>query len=270
LYTSAQRKWIENDMKEWSKRGYADFISELIESASKHSLLSKVFSTYDYNDRTSDIPLLCLSIMQHYGAVAPLMDWTYNLNVALFFATESVIAGNGDSGDSIDEFFSVYVINKGIPAVSERMVNVRTLEDRSWSSLFKTDDKPPKTVYYISDFEDTANNAMHPDKVVLSKERPLTSVFNQNIIPQEGLFLLNPYERYAFDDILLKALNRDYKDENPYNIPFACFNIKKDIADYVKRKIKQNSNIDYGFIYPDLKRDVPDILNNTLNLLVKN
>jgi len=35
-------------------------------------------------------------------------------------------------------------------------------------------------------------------------------------------------------------------------VPFNCYNIKKDLAEYIRRKIKING-IDDKFIYPELK-----------------
>jgi hypothetical protein len=267
MYTSSQRRWIENEMHRWPGLTYAKYISNLAKKAGEHPLLAKVFDIYSYSQINNEIPLL--SIMQHYGATTPLMDWTYNFYVALFFATENVTSGNGNSGALIDEFFSIYVICKENKEVTDHLINIRTLKNQEWDSIFqKTDDEQTdKKIYYISDFEDPEAKETPNDRIVLRTNKPLTSIFNQNIIPQEGLFLLNTTENDPFDDILSRTLNQDRNLQPPFQ-SFSCFNISKDLADYVRRKIKQRGDIDQAFIYPDLRKDIPGILNDTLNSLL--
>jgi hypothetical protein len=103
-------------------------------------------------------------------------------------------------------------------------------------------------VFYISDFEEMNDKT---GLLQLRAEKPLTSIFNQNILPQEGLFLFNPDTNKAMEDIF----NTDWDSSPNKLLPFECFNIHKDLADYINRKIAKYG-ITKKYIYPQLSEDV--------------
>jgi hypothetical protein len=266
LYTSAQRLWIENDLSEWSGSSYLDFINKMIQETKEYPLIKKVFDTFDYNAEEREVPIL--SLLQHYSAPTPFMDWSYNINVALFFAVEGIKTGNG-SADKINNYFSIYRINK-------RKYEMELLNITDYSgyegkpfNFFKSiaDEEEPASnfVFYISDFDEgnTGGTGAKSEIVVKRSGKLLTSVYNQNIIPQEGLFIFNPFSKKTIDDIF----NLGIKDEgaNLSLAPFACFNIKKDMADYVRRHVQMAYNINNDFIYPKLNMDAETIKNKVLN-----
>jgi hypothetical protein len=87
--------------------------------------------------------------------------------------------------------------------------------------------------------------------------KPLTSIYNQNIIPQEGLFIFNLSNETPIEDIFKTNLT-----------PFDCFNIHKDLAEYLKRKIDVRYKINKGFIYPNLNDEARKIKETTLNAMI--
>lgn len=105
LYTSAQRDWITN---EWEKPGisFVDFIDRQLYNLKKDKVLMRYFESIDIavND------LLLLSFLQHYGAPAPLLDFTYNMLISLFFATTGT-EPNKQNFDDIENYLSVYAIS---------------------------------------------------------------------------------------------------------------------------------------------------------------
>lgn len=267
LYTSAQRIWIQNDMDSWSGRSYMEFIDSFVQSAKRHPLINKVFDTYRYTDSQREFPIL--SILQHYGAPTPLMDWSYNINVALFFATETINGGHGNG--YIDNYFSIYVINKA--QYINEFISLRDFDELLTSNIMSFrdwgDDTHPNSngIFYISDF-DTGNSAgVTPlSKIAINRSKSLTSIYNQNIIPQEGLFIFNPFATKPIDEVF--NVKEHSEGSNLVLSPFNCFNIKKDLADYVRRRIKKHADIDRSFIYPHLYDDVKTITNITINSFV--
>lgn len=94
MYTSAQREWLTSEMNQWSGVSYLEFIKKGIDVALRTKLLSKVFNSYGYARNRRDFPVLAL--LQHYGAPTPLLDWSYNHHVALYFATEKQLVSSSD------------------------------------------------------------------------------------------------------------------------------------------------------------------------------
>ena len=281
LYTSAQRTWIQNDMKEWNNpRKFLQFVNDLIQKSKDYPLIKKVFDLYKYSDEEREFPIL--SILQHYWASTPLMDWTYNLNVALFFATENIQGGNG--AQDLQDYFSIYRIDKS--KYRNEFLNIRDFASPgqkiefegqtfpipdipSFASFFDFGDASNNSnkngIFYISDFDEGNAYGTTPNSFIqIIDGKAVTSIYNQNIIPQEGLFIFNPFSEKTIDDVF--NVNLQKSGWNLQLTPFSCFNIKKDLADYIRRHIKMTYNIDKSFIYPHLYDDAKQIMNNVLNV----
>lgn len=245
LYNSAQRIWIENDIHEWNGNNYILFLQSLINLMKNKLLFQKVFKYYKLKSNERDFPLL--SILQHYGAPTPLMDWTYNIDVALYFGTENVEVSY--SSKPIDKYFSVYSVNRN----NHNNYEIQNLF--GWSkgifpelSSFISLDEKTKKVFFISDFEKEK-----VPKKRFKENRPITTYYNLNILPQEGLFLFSPVPDIPIEDMF----------DNVYLNPFHCVNIKKDLAEYIRRKI-EFKGVDSKFIYPDLNNFCANLLNEHL------
>ena len=152
LFTSSQRFWIVNNLDQWwSPKKYLEFIKVFLDNARSKLLFKKVFEYYRLSPNQRDFPIL--SILQHYGAPTPLMDWSYNLDVALFFATENVFPSY--SMNEIDQYFSVYQIDKN----KQRKNEFTNLLDWTYGSFpqiskFYEWENKHNAIFYISDFED--------------------------------------------------------------------------------------------------------------------
>lgn len=240
LFNSAQRIWNTYSIAEWpSLPKYFNFIQRIVDTALKHDgTIGKALDIYSAGRN----PFSVLSILQHYGAPTPLIDWTYNVDVALFFATKNVAPYNLNDTD-ISSYFSVY-------SISSRQ-NQEIAELDSGKSLI--DAFPPETetgggrISIFSDF--TWNQLNNP----LKQER-LTTIYNQNIIPQEGLFIFNPYHDTPLEDCFNYYRSpevSEYADEEAELMPFVGINIHKSLAEYIRRKIAAYG-ITSDYIYPKL------------------
>jgi hypothetical protein len=258
LITSSQRFWITNELEQWwHPRRYLEFIQVFVNNARSKLLFKKVFEYYRLTPNQRDFPLL--SILQHYGAPTPLMDWTYNIDVSLFFASENAQPSN--SSNDIEQYFSIYLIDK------KKQKNNEFNNLLNWSqgsfpqiSSFYGWEEYKNSIFYISDFEDKRI----PTRSFID-ERPITTFYNQNIIPQEGLFIFNPFPLKPLEE----CFNTDHwqNGNNLDLLPFSCVNIRKDLGEYVRRKIKMKG-IDNKFIYPELKQYCKTLIDEFLDQAV--
>ncbi|MBB6271436.1 hypothetical protein HDF26_001863 [Pedobacter cryoconitis] len=272
LLTSAQRVWISNEMQQWTSKKYLEFIDDLVKEANKNTVINKAFDYYNYSNSDREFPIL--SLLQHYGAPTPLMDWTYNQNVAFFFATDGLTKKSIPKAD-IDDYFSIYRINKR--KYKRELLNIIDFEEKEKYppidsfSHFDTEYENIRSnnIFYISDFErkGESRGIVKPySKLKIRTLKPLTSTYNQNIIPQEGLFIFNPFPNKPLEDIFNVNLN-----QSGYNLslsPFACFNIHKDLSEYLRRKIDKRFQINKSFIYPSLTDEARKIKEKSLNNLI--
>lgn len=269
LFTSAQRYWINNNMSEW-KAGYTykDFIEELVSTSKINPLLNRVFELYGYNNDERDFPLL--SLLQHYGAPSPLLDWSYNIKCAAFFATDGVKRPfNG--GDSIDNYMSVYSIHK--KTYQNELISLYDITNEVYPpiSAFREigDEAEPNSnsLFIVSDFEKSTNvNYPHGTLKVFTK-KPMTSLYNQNIIPQEGLLMYNPFQDRPIEQLF--NVNPNGEGQNLHLSPFKCFNIHKDLSEYLTRLLDVNFGINKSYMYPHLYDDAKSIRESVLNGIVR-
>ena len=268
MYTSAQRKWLEYEMKQWGSFGYLDYIKNQVDNAAKTKLLKKVLEYYNYKGADKEFPLL--AILQHYGAPTPLLDWSYNYNVALFMATVNGKTAEDKNRTSLKNYFSIYRINKldhqsinelyGFLDIAKRKGLPKILDfaaESNYLSLMSDANGFVRMVFYISDFIQSLSDGKL--RRIQSRRKPLTSIYNQNIIPQEGLFIFNPDGEKPLEDMISK--------ENTTN-SFNCYNIHKDLSEYLRRKTNYKERINKSYIYPDLYKVASQVHNDTLNGLV--
>lgn len=85
LFNKAQRNFRVNRLNEEKNETiFHNSIFEMLEKAKtfEHNILLDYFKSFGVKE--NDVAIL--SFLQHYGAPTPLLDWTYDLYVAIFFA----------------------------------------------------------------------------------------------------------------------------------------------------------------------------------------
>lgn len=249
IYSSAQRAFIENELHNIT--GFNEMISGSIQKALdyQNGLLRKYLTGFN---TLFDLPVL--SFLQHYGAPTPLIDWTYNIEVALFFSTDGL--RHDASNTDIDNYFSIYSIDKKkslelqnisewlafqiatLSNITENNPEVDATEVSERFHQFNYESFREVRLFYISDFERYMNLPA------------LTTQTNLNIINQEGLFLFNASPDEPLEGFF--GTNRD-----PFHLPkIKSYDIHKSFYYYVQDQITEIRRdlgllpLNREFIYP--------------------
>jgi hypothetical protein len=257
LYNSAQRFWIQNNLEEAEglqlPLTYLQMLQKMVNKAKEVKLLQQVFQYYEITPDQMDFPIL--SILQHYKAPTPLMDWTYDLNIALFFAIMDI--KRSDKKDVIDDYISIYILNKNIHNsflknnLNYLSANVFPLV--SWlGGILERDN----SAIYISDFE-----IVDFEKKEQAKIKPLTTYYNLNILAQKGLFVFNPYQDKPLEE--LASYHGKINEDNK----IYCYNICKDLAELIRYTIG-TKEVTSDFLFPNLVQYSQKILDDYLKYIV--
>jgi len=252
LYNSAQRFWIQNNLMQLESLSqplpYLQMIQNMVDRAKEVKLLQQVFKYYGITPEQMDFPLL--SILQHYKAPTPLMDWTYDLNIALFFAIMDV-RRSGEDG-VIDDYISIYKLDKNVHSSflenNLNYVSANVFPQVSWLGGILGS---KNSLIYISDFEVSEER----------KIKPITTYYNLNILAQNGIFVFNPLE-----DKPLEEFPKFHHPTAGDNRIF-CYNICKDLAELIKYRINK-AGVSFDFLFPNLEQYSQRILDDYLKFVV--
>src|SRR5258706_10245336 len=112
-YTSLQRFWIESDF-EPNLDEIEKYLKHVVDHARiwNSGCLSKYHKWYGLDQMSG---YSALSILRHFGGPTPIMDWSENPFVSLFFAAfnSPVYA----TSQSLENFFSLYRLSNDHPTV---------------------------------------------------------------------------------------------------------------------------------------------------------
>lgn len=206
------------------QQSYVKIINNAIDEVRKSSLLMDYIRKYSQDE--SDFQILAL--MQHYGCGTPIIDYSTNIDFALFFATDrqgKEIQNYSKEDESIDAFISIYFFDSEDP----NHCSVHEFSERDSEKINELDKELAEE--YGSQYEGISAQTMksleqlpfeemaqldngglfavlgHSNGIIRYKvgEKDIEyGINNERIKAQDGMFLFNglsqePYEKAAFD-----------------------------------------------------------------------
>lgn len=216
IYTSAQRFYITHDLDKSGKK-VEDVIEEELKQVKQieDGLLKKYFDLLGVIDHD----MLYLSFLQHYLGISPFIDFTTNVDKALFFMQDGGAFEHGGVG--IDNYSSLFY---------------KQLDPKKSVKRNISEDEIRKK-YSFSRMICRTNNGMRKKNILFRTEelnvgkKNISSLANLNMIAQDGRFL------FRCNDI--KPLEKN----------ISCVDIHKSIVPYIKKELEKKG-ITKESIYP--------------------
>jgi len=257
-FTFAQRDWIT---KEWAKVlqiPFVEFVDQLINKIANNKLLLNYFKSL--NIRPNDI--LSLSFMQHYGMPTPLLDFTKDKKIGLFFATDGL--KHIPSDVDVENYFSFYALQR-----TDTIFPVDTLFASGIESGKKMVEEY-KSLYPGAKIDDTILQSIDKMTKWIKKDGSKDGLFtmpflfvpnpldakvvesitgermywsNPNIIAQKGCFVINTSDSLPLEEAIA---------QNGNNPPLISIDIHKSLVDYIKKNYI--SDLNHDNIYPKFKK----------------
>ncbi len=186
-----------------------------------------------------------LSLMQHFGIPTPLIDFTKNPYVALYFATAKQLEQN--SGNEINDFCSLYYINKEYPYLKiYRNHFINTIKVNLKDGYTRE-----KAYFYGIRFT--------PQLIIDGDDELFKIVNNINIINQEGIFIMNGDSNQPLEDQhdLQKRIYIDQLKQKGMNYSgsqkmFGCWEIHKSLNDLIRERLNKDHGINHKFLFPEM------------------
>lgn len=263
LFNSFQRMWFEYGFNESNKDPFK-FVQDMINHCfNEEHVLFKYFKQLGVicND------WLILSFLQHYGAASPLLDFSKNYKVALYFLCKGLkpYYGNNKIGHYTSIYYYKYVdagkkfrsVENYAVEIVEKNPRINKVEiwknELSFSSLMK---RPPATAPVIIPVHTNRTNIKTLNKVIATH----FTAANINLTSQEGEFVCNMDIEKPLEDVFLE-------DGTKY---ICCLNIHKGLRQYIIDKYLDSSLEKHdNTFFPSEERIAHEAFTETLNNIFK-
>lgn len=258
LYSTAQREFLKREL--WALGGpndaqevFNNWINILLKNVKlwNNGSISEFFQRIGVS---KDDDLAYLSFLQHNGLPTPLIDFTFDPFIAIYFATEH--PNYSLDRISIDSCFSLYYINK-----NDLLNKALNADNKS-----KTLDVKLKFNEFIKQnaitiiYHNTANHKI------------LTSM---NIVNQKGCFVFNwhavkPLEE-SYSDLIsdLKSPLFKKKIHDQLQTKINCINIHKSLAPRIQQELLKRKLIDKEYVYPEFSSSKYRLIDTSISELIK-
>jgi len=288
LYNSLQRHWIKTEKKNNLEK-YKSYVKSLTDNAriENNDLLKKFLRKNNINP---DNDVAILSFLQHYGCPTPMLDWTYNLDCALFFATENVTT---TGRKEIDEFISIYFLEEEhIKETSLRIITenvLKSYEEKIQKETIENGKKEGITKEEISKFFSPVRLALTAKmlygKLAITGACRVDSIFmnpmsyfsdvdedvvdlipfslnnNLNVVNQNGIFIFSNHPVNSLEEVGVNSHVEDGGDRDVYRF-CKCYNIHKTLVPHILQKL-ESMGVNYESIYPNPVKLVGSVFENT-------
>lgn len=233
LYDSFQRMWIEYGLCD-SGKDSCKFVQNMINRCfNRKHVLFKYFKQLGVicND------WLILSFLQHYGGASPLLDFSKNYKVALYFLCKDLKPYYGK--EEINHYASIYYYKsvragkdfRSLEKIAEDIVRKKPYVDKvdiwknelRFSSLMKPSPTTPITIPVYSLQSNITRTIKKKDGKIFRKKVTHFTAANINVTSQEGEFVCNMDMEQPLEDVF-------QKDGTKY---ICCYNIHKNLRQYI-------------------------------------
>lgn len=260
LYNTLQIHFIEHELN-LDFDNYHEFIKTHIESAKRwnNNLLIKFYKSLGHN---SAYDLSVLSFLRHSGSPAPLLDWSYNFNISLFFSCKQY---SNSAKNETEDYCSLYVFDLDANNELSNLPDVYHSINESFISASKS--KPEVDGTELQNKIDKHSYSLIKELPIayISDENsdvnfPLYTNANLNIINQEGLFIFNNSPNIPLEQIL----NGDRKDHISMSaIKIRCIDIHKSLVNGIIKKL-ETKGIKKDYVYPKPENIKDYLLNKSI------
>ncbi|MBI2270429.1 MAG: FRG domain-containing protein [Bacteroidetes bacterium] len=272
IFSSQHRFIIENDLS--NDNNELLITRELFKHVLKLSYLNDLFCETQrtvgnirldstINDTTSvshktiklKYTFFLFSILQHYKAIAPLVDFTSNFQKALFFATDNVNESTYSDENNIKNYVSVYILNKG-----------RIIKNKVNKSAHGKLTNPQRLKWMIEawfkDAIELADSFFIDNCHYINDELHLFEddefIENINLIVQEGKFIFYKLNgKRSLEEVYKKA----------YGDKILSFEIHKKLIPEIILSLTEKK-ITHNTMYPDMQMDVKKCFEDSKNAIL--
>ena len=205
MLTSAQL-YAQKENTVWDNiEQFQDYICDMLSNISANKYIKAYYKSL--NVTTND--LLYLAFLQHYGAKTPMLDFTHNIDIALYFSIKDNIK-QSDHND-IDNYNSLYLLD--LDDYGSLITNLSA----SWANNCNTD----------TDFQSIKLGMLD---LYRSDGNPHLKWSNIRVIAQQGALLY-----YNEHNLPLEV----YFKNNRMAL-IRCVNINRNLNDYIRTKINKS------------------------------
>lgn len=263
----------------WVKESFS--IDDYVNKFRNQDTIKRYFKAFDFHPSKLSV----LSFLQHHKQPTPLLDFTANFDVAVYFGTESLSEKSYSESESpIENYFSIFNISqKNLELIDVKRVfgDLDKMKKEYLDNFGKQDTNASLYLQHLDNM--AALNTMEVFLVDFENQYPAFNVQNSvRILNQEGLFIHNSFGKDPLEialkkffipatqfvgheaddaefDPRIKEMNDKYREDLKSNSVIQKKLEKNIIDSYEIHKslvpqILDSLNINQSLIYPDFDK----------------